>query len=176
MISLDTDAKISILSMRDTGPAPEAALARDIIKRGSIVAPILIGVCAIVWGSNGAYSCAYAIAIVFCNFGLAAALVAYTARISYAFMMATMLFGYLLRLALVAVAVFVVRNSSWVELLPLGLTIILLILVFYFGNCDMFLCHLRFPDSNQNLLNHHRLNKHSKPKAHLNDHQQHSLV
>ncbi len=124
MMTLDTNAKISILSMRDTGPAPEAALARDIIKRGLFVAPILVGVCAIVWGANGAYSCAYAFAIVFCNFGLAAALVSYTARISYAFMMATMLFGYLLRLALVAVAVFVVRNLEWVELLPLGLTII----------------------------------------------------
>lgn len=125
MMTLDANAKISILSMRDTGPAPEAALARDIIKRGLFVAPILIGVCAIVWGANGAYSCAYAFAIVFCNFGLAAALVSYTARISYAFMMATMLFGYLFRLALVAVAVFVVRNLEWVELLPLGLTIIL---------------------------------------------------
>ena len=118
-MTLDTNAKISILSMRDTGPAPEAALARDIIKRGLFVAPILIGVCAIVWGANGAYSCAYAFAIVFGNFGLAAALVAYTARISYALMMTTMLFGYLLRLALVAVAVFVVRNLTWVQLLGL---------------------------------------------------------
>ena len=124
MTALDTNSKISILSMRDDGPAPEAALVRDIIKRGLFVAPIAIGICATVWGANGAYSCAYALAIVFGNFGLAAALVAYTARISYAFMMASMLFGYLLRLALVAVAVFVVRNSSWVELLPLGLTII----------------------------------------------------
>ena len=145
MISLNTDAKISILSMRDTGPAPEAALARDIIKRGSIVAPILIGVCAIVWGSNGAYSCAYAIAIVLCNFGLAAALVAYTARISYAFMMATMLFGYLLRLALVAVAVFVVRNSSWVELLPLGLTIIFAHLGLLFWELRYVSLSLAFP-------------------------------
>ena len=124
MTALDTNSKISILSMRDTGPAPEAALARDIVKRGLIASPILLGISAAFWGVNGAYSCAYALAIVFGNFGLAAALVAYTARISYAFMMASMLFGYLLRLALVAVAVFVVRNSSWVELLPLGLTII----------------------------------------------------
>ncbi|MDA0286246.1 MAG: ATP synthase subunit I [Actinobacteria bacterium] len=125
MSALDVDTKISILSMRDTGPAPEAAIVRDIIKHGLIAAPVLIAVSALIWGANGAYSCAYALAIVFGNFGLAAALVAYTARISYALMMAAMLFGYLLRLALVAVAVFVVRQSSWVELIPLGLTIIL---------------------------------------------------
>ena len=144
-MTLDTNAKISILSMRDTGPAPEAALARDIIKRGLIVAPILIGVCAIVWGANGAYSCAYAFAIVFCNFGLAAALVAYAARISYAFMMASMLFGYLLRLALVAVAVFVVRNLTWVELLPLGLTIIFAHLGLLFWELRYVSLSLAFP-------------------------------
>lgn len=124
-MAIDTDTKISILSMRDTGPAPEAALVRDIIKRGLIASPILLAVSAAFWGSNGAYSCAYALTIVFGNFALAAALVAYTARISYALMMASMMFGYLLRLALVAVAVFVVRNFGWVELIPLGLTIIL---------------------------------------------------
>ena len=145
MMTLDTNAKISILSMRVTGPAPEAALARDIIKRGLFVAPILVGVCAIVWGANGAYSCAYAFAIVFCNFGLAAALVSYTARISYAFMMATMLFGYLLRLALVAVAVFVVRNLEWVELLPLGLTIIFAHLGLLFWELRYVSLSLAFP-------------------------------
>ncbi|NDB42607.1 MAG: hypothetical protein EB035_06480 [Actinobacteria bacterium] len=115
MTSLHADAKISILSMRDTGPAPEAALARDIIKRGLIASPILLAVSGAFWGLNGAYSCAYALAIVFGNFALAAALVAYTARISYALMMASMMFGYLLRLALVAAAVFVVRNLGWVD-------------------------------------------------------------
>ena len=76
MMAIDTDTKISILSMRDTGPAPEAALARDIVKRGLIASPILLGLSAAFWGLNGVYSCAYALAIVFGNFGLAAALVA----------------------------------------------------------------------------------------------------
>jgi hypothetical protein len=125
MMAIDVDTKISILSMRDTGPAPEAALARDIVRRGLIVSPILLGVSGAVWGVDGAYSCAYGLAIVFANFGLAAALVAYTARISYALMMASMMFGYLVRMGFVAVAVFAVRNLGWVELMPLGLTIIL---------------------------------------------------
>ncbi|MEK7296144.1 MAG: hypothetical protein AAB018_06380, partial [Actinomycetota bacterium] len=54
----------------------------------------------------------------------AAMLVSYTARISYAVMMGAMMFGYLLRLAIISFAVYAVRQASWVELLPLGLTII----------------------------------------------------
>ena len=145
MTALDTNSKISILSMRDDGPAPEAALVRDIIKRGLFVAPIAIGICATVWGANGAYSCAYALAIVFGNFGLAAALVSYTARISYALMMASMMFGYLLRMGLVAVAVFAVRNLDWVELVPLGLTIILAHLGLLFWEMRYVSLSLAFP-------------------------------
>ena len=124
MMAIDTDTKISILSMHDTGPAPEAALARDLIKHGLIASPVLLIVSFLIWDINGAYSCAYALAIVFGNFGLAAAMVAYAARISYALMMAMMMFGYLLRMGLVAVAVFLVRNLGCVEFVPLGITII----------------------------------------------------
>ena len=115
----------SVLAMRDTGPSPEAQITRDIVKRGIFVAPVLIAVSSLLWGSSGAWSSAYGLGLVLCNFMIAAGLVATTARISYALMMASMMFGYLFRLALVAVAVFVVRQSSWVELIPLGLTIIL---------------------------------------------------
>ena len=46
------------------GPAPEVAVSNDMVKRGVIVAPLLIAVCGFVWGMDGAWSCAYAIAIV----------------------------------------------------------------------------------------------------------------
>jgi len=55
-VKTDDPEYTSILSMNDQGPAPEAAIVRDIIKHGSIVAPILIGLCAVVWGVNGAWS------------------------------------------------------------------------------------------------------------------------
>jgi hypothetical protein len=151
MMAIDVDTKISILSMRDTGPAPEAALARDIVRRGLIVAPILLGVAGAVWGVNGAYSCAYGLAIVFANFGLAAALVAYTARISYALMMASMMFGYLARMGFVAVAVFAVRNLGWVELMPLGLTIILAHLGLLFWELRYVSLSLAYPGLKPNL-------------------------
>lgn len=114
----------SVLSMNDKGPAPEAAIVRDLVKRGLWVAPIFVALGAIGWGVNGAWSVAYGLVLVLANFTLAALLVSYTAKISYAVMMGSMMFGYLLRLGIIAIAVFVVRQASWVELLPLGLTII----------------------------------------------------
>ena len=43
------DSHISILAMNDKGPAPEAAIGRDLVKHGLIVAPVMLGVCAIFW-------------------------------------------------------------------------------------------------------------------------------
>lgn len=115
---------VSVLAMNDTGPAPEAAIVRDMVKRGLWAAPVLIAIGALIWGANGAWSTAYGLALVLGNFVIAALLVSYTARISYAVMMGSMMFGYLLRLAVLSFAVYTVRQASWVELLPLGLTII----------------------------------------------------
>ena len=114
----------SVLSMHDTGPAPEAAIGRDIIKRGMYVAPLIIGASALFWGANGAWSGAYGLAIVLGNFAVAAWMVSYAAKISYALMMGATLFGYIARLAVIAVAVFLVRNASWAELVPLCMTIV----------------------------------------------------
>jgi len=115
----------SVLSMHDTGPAPEAAIVRDIIKHGMYVAPIMIGLSALIWGVNGGWSSAYGLAIVLGNFAVAAWMVSYTAKISYALMMGATLFGYIFRLAVIAAAVFLVRNASWAELVPLCMTIVI---------------------------------------------------
>ncbi len=106
------------------GPAPEVAVTRDMVKRGLIVAPLLIAVCAFIWGVNGAYSCAYGIAIVLVNFLFAAGIVAVTARISLGLMMGAVLFGYLIRLGLIFLAVFLVKDAGWISLPALGATII----------------------------------------------------
>ena len=121
----DDPQYVSILSMNDQGPAPEAAIVRDIIKHGSIVAPILIGLSAVFWGVNGAWSGGYGVVLVLGNFAVAAWMVSYTARISYALMMGATLFGYIFRLAVIAAAVFLVRNATWVELVPLCMTIVI---------------------------------------------------
>jgi len=106
------------------GPAPEVAVTKDMVKRGFVVAPVVIAVCAVIWGVNGAFSSAYAIALVLVNFALAATLVAVTARISLGLMMGAVLFGYLIRLGLILVAVLAVRDAGWISLPALGATII----------------------------------------------------
>ena len=106
------------------GPAPEVTVSKDIIRRGLIVAPLLIALCGVIWGMDGAWSSMYAILIVLVNFALAAALVATTARISLGLMMGAVLFGYLIRLGLIFLAVFLVRDDAWISLPALGATII----------------------------------------------------
>jgi hypothetical protein len=106
------------------GPAPEVSVSRDIVRRGLMVAPVLVAVCGVIWGVAGAWSSAYAIAIVLLNFGLAAAFIAVTARISLTLMMAAILFGYLVRLGLIFLAVFLVRDAGWISLPALGTSII----------------------------------------------------
>jgi hypothetical protein len=113
-----------VLGTRFEGPAPEVGVSKDMIKRGLVVAPLLIGVCAVIWGADGAWSSAYGIAIVLANFALAAALIAGAARISIALMMGATLFGYLIRLGLIFLAVLLVKDASWISLPALGSTII----------------------------------------------------
>lgn len=106
------------------GPSPEVEVSTDMIKRGLIVAPVIIAVCTVIWGGDGAWSSAYAIAIVLANFALAAAIISLTARISLGLMLGGILFGYLIRLGLIFLAVWLVKDASWVSLPALGTTII----------------------------------------------------
>ncbi|MGB3736049.1 MAG: ATP synthase subunit I [Ilumatobacter sp.] len=112
------------MTTRFEGPAPEVGVSNDMIKRGLLVAPVLIGVCAVIWGSDGALSSAYGLAIVLANFALAAGLIAGAARISVALMMGATLFGYLIRLGLIFLAVLLVKDAGWISLPALGSTII----------------------------------------------------
>lgn len=112
------------LMERIEGPAPVMEVMRDILKRSVLVAPVFIVIGAIFWQTEGAASVAYGLAIVVFNFVLAAAMLAYAGRISLAMMGGAALFGFLMRLALIFLAVIVVRDASWVEFLPLGLTLI----------------------------------------------------
>lgn len=106
------------------GPAVETDIARDMLRRGAWAAPALIAVFGLIWGVDGALSTAYGIAIVSVNFLLAAALLSWTARISLGLMMGAALFGYLVRLALIFLAVWLVKDAAWVDIVPLGITLI----------------------------------------------------
>ena len=58
------------------------------------------------------------------NFALSAAMLTWAGRRSVALLMGTAMFGYLVRLGLVALAVLAVKDQEWVELVPLCLTIL----------------------------------------------------
>jgi hypothetical protein len=106
------------------GPAVEQIVAKDMVRRALPVAPVVILLCSLPWGLAGAASSAYAVAIVLLNFALAAALLAWSARISLALLMGVALFGYIVRLGLMATAVLLVHNAGWFSAWPLGLTLI----------------------------------------------------
>ena len=112
------------VTTRDLGPAPEPMLVRDMAKRALLAGPALVIAAAAIWGGPGAASASYAVAIVVANFVLAAWMLATAARISYGVLMGAALFGFALRLALVAAAVLPVQDAGWVEPLALGLTLV----------------------------------------------------
>jgi hypothetical protein len=112
------------IATRDTGPAVEREVAFDMVRRALPVAPVLIALALIPWGVDGALSAAFAIAVVVANFLLAAWVLAAASRISYGLLMGAALFGYLVRIGLIGLAVWAVKDLSWVEPLPLGLTLI----------------------------------------------------
>ena len=89
-----------------------------------MVAPVLIAIGAVIWGADGAWSSAFAIAIVLTNFALAAALIAGAAKISVGLMMGATLFGYLIRLGLIFLAVWFVKDAGWISFPALGSAII----------------------------------------------------
>ncbi len=119
-----TDAQPTAFTTRLDGPAPEVKVTRDMVRRGLIVAPVMVAICGVIWGLDGAWSSAYAIVLVLVNFALAAALIALTARISLGLMMGAVLFGYLVRLGLIFLAVLLVKDAGWISLPALGATII----------------------------------------------------
>lgn len=112
------------MTTRLEGPSPELQISRDMIRRGLIASPVLIAICGVIWGLRGVSSSAYAIALVLFNFAIAASLIAVTVRISLALMMGAMMFGYLLRLGILFLAFFLVKDYGWVSRPALGSALI----------------------------------------------------
>ena len=104
--------------------APERAVAHDIIRRGLIGGPVLVGVCAGVWGFDGLWSSGFALGLILFNFWLAASLITWSMRISPTMLMAGVLGGYFIRLGILTGAYFLVRNAGWFEALPFVITLV----------------------------------------------------
>ena len=136
---------LSPIAMAAQGQAPEVTVSRDIIKRGLFSAPIVMIIAGVIWGLTGAWSAGLGIALVLMNFGFAALLISWAAPISLALMMGVSLFGYLLRLGLISLAVYLVRDVSWVSLPALGITIIVTHLGLLFWEMRFIAASLAFP-------------------------------
>ena len=119
-----SDTPVSAWTSKPEGPAPEVSISLDMVKRGLVALPALVLVCALIWGADGAWSSLYAIGLVLGNFLLSAGIIAATSRISYGALMAGVMFGYILRLGLIFLAVYLVHEASWISLPAIGTSII----------------------------------------------------
>jgi hypothetical protein len=106
------------------GGAIESKIALDMVRRSLPFIPAMLLLSALIWGRNGAISAAVAIAIVLANFLLAAAMLGWAARISVSAIMGAALFGYILRLVVIAAVVLPLRSAAWFEAWPLGITLV----------------------------------------------------
>ncbi len=142
---MTTDTTPPLFVTKVDGPPVERDIANDLIKRGLMVLPALLLVFGLTHGVEGVLSSAFGLGLVLVNFAFAAALLTYTARISLSLMMAAVLGGYVVRLGLITAAVIGARNLSWVEMVPLGITIIVSHLGLLFWETKYVSASLAFP-------------------------------
>ena len=105
-------------------PLVEREVALDIVKRGLMVAPAIVAAAGLIRGWNGASSAAIALGIVLVNFLAAAAIMTRAAKSGQTAIGAAALGGYVVRLAVIVVALVVLRHQPWIDLPTLGIVIV----------------------------------------------------
>ena len=114
----------------DTQSVPvETVLARHTVARAVYVAPVLIGIFALIGGWESAWSAAIGVAVVVANFLLAGAILSISAKISLAVYHAAALFGFFLRLGLLVLAMLVIAQTLPIDRLAFGITAVVAYLV-----------------------------------------------
>ena len=126
-------------------PNVEHELARDMIVRVLPVLPLVVVVAWIARGGDGAASAAFGIGLVLANLVLSAVLLAWAARVSPYVLMATALGGFIVRMALVGVALYAVKDRSWVDLPVLAVTVLVTHLGMLFWETRYVSASLAFP-------------------------------
>jgi hypothetical protein len=125
--------------------APETQIAFDMCRRAVKVIPVVIVVAGVIWGTDGAWSAAYGVAIVLVNLVASALALARAARISPTAIMVAALGGFLVRMTVVGVAVFLVKDADWVNLVALGITVLVTHLGLLFWELRYVSASLAFP-------------------------------
>jgi hypothetical protein len=110
---------------QSTTDAPELDIARDLVRHALPLGAVLIAFSALIWRADGAYTSAFAMAIIVLNLLAAAGLMAWSARISPTVLMAAVFGGFVVRMAIVAFAIFAVKDQSWVELPLLAFSLLI---------------------------------------------------
>jgi hypothetical protein len=105
-------------------PLVEREVALDIVRRGLLVAPVVVLAAGLVRGWDGAASAAIALGIVLVNFLAAAAIMTRAAKSGPTAIGAAALGGYVLRLAVILVALVLLRHQPWIDLPTLGFVIV----------------------------------------------------
>lgn len=109
---------------RTDGTAVESEVAKDLVRRGLLALPAVLVIGAIGWGIDGFLSVGYAAILILANFWISAILLQWAGRISLGFLMGMSLGSFVLRIGAIVAAVWLVKNQSWVEPVPLGATLI----------------------------------------------------
>lgn len=141
----NSSASSSVLTSRDLGPAPERAVALDIVRHGFYALPVALLIGYIGWGTAGLASVGFATSLVLANFWLAAVALGWAARISLGLLMGVSLMGFLVRIGLISLAVLAVRDQAWVEPAPLGVTLVVAHLGLLFWETRFVSASLAFP-------------------------------
>jgi hypothetical protein len=104
-------------------PLVEREVALDIVRRGLMVAPVVVLVAGL-RGWDGCASAAIALGIVLVNFLTAAAIMTRAAKSGPTAIGAAALGGYVLRLAVILIALVLLRHQPWIDLPTLGFVIV----------------------------------------------------
>ena len=128
-----------------TDQAVEREIAHDMVRRALPIAPVVVIAVGLAFGRNAGLSAAFAIALVLANFSVAAYSLAWAAGRGPAVLMGTALFGFIARLATITVAVLLVHDWGWVEVVPLGFTLIVTHLGLLFWETRFVSASLAYP-------------------------------
>ena len=126
-------------------PNVEHELARDMIVRALPVLPLVVLVAWVTRGGNGALSAGFGIVLVLANLVLSAVLLAWAARVSPSVLMATALGGFIVRMTLVGIALYTVKDFGWADLPVLAVTVLVTHLGMLFWETRYVSASLAFP-------------------------------
>ena len=119
-----TEQRLSGSHHAEQNQEPEKGIVVDMLVRGIKVAPVWLIFSWLVWGLDGVASSAYGLGLIFANFAAAAAFLTWAGRISTAALMFAALGGFIVRLAVLTLAVVAASKISVFAPVPLGVTFI----------------------------------------------------